>query len=77
MPQKLHLSALAAEKLWHDFPRHSDEKISLEPTKGQTPLLSFSQLASAIAGGEDYLAAAPHVWKFVLCKLRANFTRLS
>ena len=76
MPQKLNLSALAAEKLWHDLPRHSDEKTSFEPTKGQTPFLSFSWLASVITGGEDCLAAAPRVWKFVPCKLCANFTRL-
>lgn len=76
MLQKLNLSALEAEKLWRDFPRHSDEKISSEPTKSQTPLLSFSWLTSVITGGEECLAAAPHVWKFVLCKLPAKFTRL-
>lgn len=41
MPQKLNSSALAAENLCHDLPRHSDEKITFEPTKGQTPLLSL------------------------------------
>lgn len=76
MPQKLYSRALAAEKLWYDFPRHSDKKISFEPTKGQTPILSFSWLASVTTGAEDCLAAAPHVWKFVLCKFCDNFARL-
>lgn len=42
MPQKLNSSALAAGKLCHDFPKHSDEKMSSEPLKAGAPLLPLS-----------------------------------